>query len=176
MHRQRGFPNCYFPFPRSLRAAGPSPPAAFGQNLITIVDGGRFAQRRGHRTVLAFAQLNRVAHRLLVELPAQFVDDLELGPHSRPLGSTLAGNLANDATVDELITIPANRVLAGTNVLAVQVHQSAATSSDIVFGLAVDATKSQTNCVQAPVVINEILANNETITNADGTVTGWVEL
>ncbi len=81
-----------------------------------------------------------------------------------------------DATADEYFTIPAARLVPGTNVIAVEVHQVNSGSSDIVWGLALDAVRSFTNCTSPTAVLNEVLANNRSYTNADGSVTDWVEL
>lgn len=81
-----------------------------------------------------------------------------------------------DATVDELFAIATNNLVAGTNVIAVEVHPSGATDGDIVFGLALDVVRTVTNCAGAYVALNEVMANNRGHTNADGTVTDWVEL
>ncbi|MFO1498863.1 MAG: lamin tail domain-containing protein [Verrucomicrobiota bacterium] len=52
-------------------------------------------------------------------------------------------------------------VLTGTNILAVEVHQTASDSSDIVWGLALEATRTVTNLpppALRPVVLNELRA------------------
>ena len=90
-------------------------------------------------------------------------------------GSGAAGS-NTDADVDELFTIPAALLRPGLNFIAVEVHQVNATSSDIVWGLAVDAVRSTTNCAPPSVVLNEVLAKNLSYTNADDSVTDWVEL
>lgn len=59
---------------------------------------------------------------------------------------------------------------AGTNVLAVEVHQANSGSGDLVWGMALDATRSFTNCPSdgsISVALNEVLANRTTLQN------GW---
>jgi hypothetical protein len=90
-------------------------------------------------------------------------------------GSGAIGS-GTDATVDEYFTIPSAWFHLGTNVIAVEVHQVNANSSDIVWGMGLDATRSITNCATAVAALNEVMANNQSYTNADGTVTDWVEL
>lgn len=97
-----------------------------------------------------------------------------------------AGNISNltfgsgaigggtDADVDESLVIPANLLPPGTNVIAVEVHQVNSGSSDIVWGMALEANRFITNVTT--VVLNEVLADNGSLTNADGTLTDWVEL
>jgi hypothetical protein len=42
--------------------------------------------------------------------------------------------------------------------------------------MALDAALTATNCAQNPVVLNEVFANNQTLTNALGRTPDWVEL
>jgi len=53
--------------------------------------------------------------------------------------TTLADSTINNAGVQGPFAIPTDNLLAGDNVLAVEVHQRGSTSSDIVMGLAMDA-------------------------------------
>jgi hypothetical protein len=87
---------------------------------------------------------------------------------------TFGGDTASgDADSDELFTIPGNLFHVGTNIIAVEVHQVDNSSTDIVWGLALEATRLVTNSTS--VIINEVLADNGSFTNADGTITDWVE-
>jgi hypothetical protein len=81
-----------------------------------------------------------------------------------------------DATVDETFTIPGSLLHPGTNLIAAEVHQSSASSSDILWGMALDATLTIVTTNFTTVILNEILANNSYLTNADGTTSDWVEL
>jgi len=81
----------------------------------------------------------------------------------------------------ELLTFPPSALVQGDNVLAAEVHQQATTSSDDVFGMALSAVKSVTNIITSggsftPVVLNEVLADNQTLTNANGQLSDWIEL
>ena len=73
-----------------------------------------------------------------------------------------------------------NRLLVGDNVLAVEVHQINIGSSDDVFGMQLNAVQDTTNIVTmttgSPVVLNEVLASNRSLTNLDGSTSDWVEL
>lgn len=91
------------------------------------------------------------------------------------LGSSATGT-NGDATADELFTIPPGWLSLGTNTIAVEVHQSATTSSDIVWGMALDATLTVTNCDERGLVLNEVFARNESFTNELGHASDWVEL
>ncbi|HEY5910104.1 MAG TPA: lamin tail domain-containing protein [Verrucomicrobiae bacterium] len=94
--------------------------------------------------------------------------------------STLANSLVpytgNDAVADDVFTFPGSALHVGTNWIAVSVHQQNTTSSDIVWGLALDANLWITNYLQGQVVLSEVIANNRSVTNSDGSITDWVEL
>ena len=90
--------------------------------------------------------------------------------------TTLANSSPNEPAFDTF-TIPGSSLAVGDNVMAVEVHQNATSSSDILFGLALHATRATTNCSSGGLVLNEVMANNLSVTNAGGTnATDWVEL
>ncbi len=92
-------------------------------------------------------------------------------PSGAPAYSTFASRNVGDATT-EFFTAPAGLLVLGTNVLAVEVHQVNASSSDIVWGLALDASRTETNCAPAGVLdlaLTEVLAWN-------GSGAGFVEV
>src|SRR5258706_338480 len=98
----------------------------------------------------------------------------------RTPGGTITATTLPSATVGnavlETFTTTAS-LSAGAHTLAVEVHNSAnPSSSDIVWGLAIDATRSVTNCIERNVVLNELMANNQSVTNSDGSVSDWVEI
>ena len=82
---------------------------------------------------------------------------------------------ANTEAAEETIFLPANLLVQGDNVLAVEVHQVNATSSDMVWGMKLDAERSS-EMPASLVVINEVLARNESSPNPDASLAGWVEL
>ena len=88
----------------------------------------------------------------------------------------------SDAVV-ETITIPTTSLVVGDNVIAVSVHQNsavdqsaAAGSSDITWGMKLDATVPVAGSSTAAIVINEVFANNATLTDPDGSLSGWIEV
>jgi hypothetical protein len=91
--------------------------------------------------------------------------------------TTFTSSTATEPATDAL-NIPISALVQGDNVMAVEVHQSTATSSDIVFGLSLAATHtvSVTNVTGVNIVLNELLASPGTLTNIDGTSTDWVEI
>jgi hypothetical protein len=102
------------------------------------------------------------------------VNRIRLG--SGATATTFAGN-TTDGTTDTF-TIPVSAVVQGDNVMAVEVHQSTAASTDVVFGMSLAATKtvSITNTSAIALVLNEVFASNGTFTNSDGSITDWIEL
>ena len=122
-------------------------------NLYTIIDDG------------AVFYLNGQEFQRLHMSPGTVTYDTHASDHESELEGPFTVSLTN--------------LVAGDNVMAVELHQVNATSSDIVLGLSLTAELYQTNSVDqgsAAVQINEVLAINTTWTNADGTVSDWVEL
>ena len=86
-------------------------------------------------------------------------------------------SVSGDATLVGPVYLPTTNLVQGTNVLAVEVHQNAGSSSDVTLAMTLDLTQSTTNIVgNAAVVLNEVMANNQSFTNQDGSTTDWVEL
>lgn len=84
-----------------------------------------------------------------------------------------------DATADETFALPASALIPGRNVIAAEVHQSSTNSSDITWGMALVASKTVTHSVPgsaAPILLNEVLANHSSLTNAPGALGDFVEL
>lgn len=77
-----------------------------------------------------------------------------------------SGSVGNAAP--RTIALPSGQLRVGTNVLAVEVHQANPTSSDMVFGLKLDAIPGANTERESGVVINEVVA--------DGSTPDWVEL
>ena len=95
-----------------------------------------------------------------------------------PSYSTFASRNVGNATT-EFFTVPASALVQGTNVIAAEVHQVNADSSDIVWGLEVNAARTYTNCAPGSVLnlaLNEVLAANHTLTNLNGATADFIEL
>ena len=93
--------------------------------------------------------------------------------------STIASTNVSNAAV-ETITLDSSLLAVGDNVLAVEVHQQhpvgTQTSSDITFGLKLDATVTTTVSGGNAIVLNEVLPINTSFQNPDSSFAGWVEL
>ena len=92
--------------------------------------------------------------------------------------STFATRTVDNAVL-EFFTLPADVLVSGTNVVAAEVHQANAGSTDIIWGLGIDASRTVTNCAPGSlvtVVLNEILADNQSLTNHNGRASDFIEL
>ena len=91
------------------------------------------------------------------------------------LNNTLAAQNVLDATYAGPINISPTNFVAGTNVLAVEVHQAASSSADITFGVLLEGIG-----IDPPgsggVRLNEILADNASLADVNGATPDWVEL
>ncbi len=95
------------------------------------------------------------------------------------LFTSTATDQANEG-VAEVVTISPNALVLGDNVMAVEVHQVNATSSDDVFGMSLSAIQFTTNIIRqvfgVPLVLNEILTRNRSFTNHAGHTAGYLEI
>ncbi len=109
-----------------------------------------------------------------------YLNGVELLRENLPAGGIAYTNLAianiNSASFNGPIIVPANALLTGTNWLAVEVHQATTTSTDMAMGVELTATFAVTNTLAMPVVLNEVLADNRSFTNAAGRAVDYVEL
>ncbi|HMJ91915.1 MAG TPA: lamin tail domain-containing protein [Candidatus Acidoferrum sp.] len=94
---------------------------------------------------------------------------------ANPVLYSSSGQNSSEPAFD-LISVNPTNLFNGENVLAVEVHQSDSGSSDDVFGLGLGASKATTNIIQIAVVLNEVMANNQSFSNVDGTISDWLEI
>jgi len=87
--------------------------------------------------------------------------------------STLATRTVGDAVYEGPFAISTASLAQGENVLAVEVHQSANNSSDIVFGLSLEATVP---AITGDLVLNEIAARNRGSVPNGAQTPDWIEL
>jgi len=108
--------------------------SGFSINLTTVLDDGAIVYLNGYPVLT-----NRM-------------------PQGQISYSTLASSTVDNAIL-EYFSIPPDHIIPGTNIVAVEVHQASANSSDIVWGMALDAIKTVTNysgSLQTAVVLNEV--------------------
>ena len=109
----------------------------------------------------------------VVHLNGEAVFWLGYDEGEQPGYGDLAHTTILNASIEGPFSIPAASLVQGDNVLAVEVHQTAANSSDIVLGMQVDI---QTVDTSVAVVLNEVLAANRSYTNQGGRISDWVEV
>lgn len=86
---------------------------------------------------------------------------------------TFANSTVGTAFEEGPVVIPPSALVSGDNVIAVEVHQSTSTSSDLVFGLSLEGTIP---AVTGTLVLNEIMADNASTIVNGGTYPDWIEI
>jgi hypothetical protein len=109
-----------------------------------------------------------------------YINGAEVWRSGMPEGAisyaTPASRTVGDAVYEPAsgwFTIPASSLVAGENTIAAEVHQVTVESSDVVFGVALEADVAS---LLGDLVINEVLALNETGITNGGRHPDWIEL
>jgi len=79
----------------------------------------------------------------------------------------------------EYFSVAGSGMVVGTNVIAVEVHQTGTNSGDVVFGLSLEASRFYTNCLPSevlPVRLSEILSSTRPTTNHVGAIADFIEI
>ncbi len=97
---------------------------------------------------------------------------------ANPAYADYAASTVSTASFNGPNEVPTTWLVPGDNVLAVEVHQANAGSSDVTFALKLFQSLSTTNVTGGaePIVLNEVLARNYGLAESDGTHPDWVEL
>ena len=147
---------------------------------LTVASGKITFYFRTHFNLPANINLSELQVTHAIDDGAVFyLNGVEAGRFNMPAGAitfTTQAASSHEASALETITISPASLVPGDNVLAVEVHQQGLNSSDIVFGLRLDAVIVTNTPGLAGVVINEVLANNANIEEADGSKPDWVEI
>ncbi len=147
---------------------------------LTVAGGKITFYFRTHFNVPAGLVISSLQATHAIDDGAVFhINGVEAGRFNMPGGTIGFGTQASgshEATSLETISLSLASLVPGDNVLAVEVHQQGFNSSDIVFGMKLDAVILTNPPSAAGIVINEVLANNQSFTNLDGSVSDWVEL
>src|SRR5207249_9378704 len=149
-------------------------------------------QAGGHITVYyrthfqwngGLTDFNLVSTNFVDDGAVYYLNGVRVGSLRMPATVTFSTTATLQPTegVPEIVLFPTNNLAIGDNVMAVEVHQVNNTSSDDVFGIQLSAVQFTTNIITTttvgvPVVLNEILASNHSLTNADGGTSDWLEL
>ena len=126
---------------------------------LLLVNGARLRTYYFRTTFFATNTLDSsyqlIASNLVDDGAVFYLNGREVGRlriNGTPSRTTLASATpptGGDATVFELLTFPSSAILAGTNLLAVEVHQQSDSSSDVVFGMSLVAVQGF-----APVILD----------------------
>lgn len=163
-----------YPFP--FRTYIPAPNQAGGK--ITVYYRTHF-QWNGSLTNYTLVSTNFVDDGVVYYLNGVRMSASIRMPATGVTYNTLAtGQISTEGT-PEYLTFT-DRPVLGDNLLAAEVHQINTTSSDDVFGFQLNAVQFVTNVITTvtgtPLVINEVLASNHSLTNVNGSTSDWVEL
>lgn len=109
-------------------------PNAVSLRLYTVIDDGAVFYLNGNRIYSARMPIGTITY------------------------STLASGTVGDASLEGPIDLPSTYLVRGTNVVAVEVHQSSSGSSDIVFGMSLE-TKPGNVAIATPGAANSIRAS-----------------
>jgi len=93
---------------------------------------------------------------------AVYVNGTEVGRNNLPSGALLFTTLASGTNngVNTIYTVPVNLLKEGENVIAVEVHQGAVTSSDLIFNMSLTCDQSATPIVETSAVYNTVLSKD----------------
>jgi len=94
-----------------------------------------------------------------------------------PVNATTTASLnVGDAVYQGPFGLALTNLVPGLNVLAAEVHQNSSASGDLAFGLELSGLIVTNSPALAGVVINEVLANNSSLEEPDGSKPDWVEI
>ncbi|MDB6031503.1 MAG: Spore coat protein CotH, partial [Verrucomicrobiales bacterium] len=148
---------------------------------VTPTNGQVTFYFRAHFNVPINASYTSLQFRHIVDDGAIFyLNGSEVGRFNMPAGAVSSTTLTTASVGDGAyvgpVTIPASLLIPGDNVFAVEVHQAAANSSDVAMGVELQGLIVTNSPAAAGVLINEVLANNSSLAEPDGSRPDWVEL
>ncbi|MCX8156387.1 MAG: lamin tail domain-containing protein [Verrucomicrobiae bacterium] len=172
-------------------AAWPSGPGLFGkpQSISYPIPTGTLLNELGQTTVYFRTRFVYTGETNGFQLAlSHYIDDgavvylngTEILRYNMPAGTIVHSNNASasvsgNAPLIGPLMLPLTGLVAGTNVLAVEVHQASG-STDMAMAMNLTLTRSITNITGGAVVINEVFALGENYTNVLGVASDWVEL
>jgi hypothetical protein len=109
---------------------------------ITVYFRTRFPYSQGFSGVSLYAE-NFVDDGAIFYLNGAQVGRIRMGVNATNF--TSLAQTVNPEGQSFFLSIPTEALVSGENVMAVEVHQSSATSSDVIFGMALTALTARTN-------------------------------
>jgi hypothetical protein len=138
---------------------------------------------RAHFNVAAGVTYNSLSFRHIIDDGAVFyLNGVEIPgsrfnmPGGAVNGAVFALSTTSVGSYVGPVNVPVSMLVTGDNVFAVSVHQSANNSSDVAMGVELNAFIVTNSPASAGVLINEVLANNMSVAEPDGSTPDWVEL
>ncbi|HTD68714.1 MAG TPA: lamin tail domain-containing protein, partial [Candidatus Limnocylindria bacterium] len=153
-------------------------PEAIGTGLTVSAQKTNFYFRTAFNFTGNLANVSLSLRHVVDDGLIVYLNGAEVWRLGMPTGAvdsaTLSSRSVDNAVYEGSFAIPSTSLVLGTNVLAVEVHQQAAASTDIVFGLQLDDSTTVTNAPSQTSVAPVQLAFNEmsSVTNAQF----WVEI
>ncbi len=162
-------------YPYPFQTAIPAPSQSGGH--ITVYYRTHFSWTE------ALAEFQLIATNYVDDGAVFYLNGVEVGrlrvSADPVLYASTASNQDNEGAPERLV-FPTNSLVRGDNVIGAEVHQANSGSSDDVFGVSLAAIQFTTNIVTqtfgVPVLLNEVLARNQTLTNHLGHTADYVEL
>ncbi|HSB93311.1 MAG TPA: hypothetical protein VLC28_09350, partial [Flavitalea sp.] len=106
-----------------------------------------------------------------------YVNGVEVNRNNMPSTaitySTLASTASDNGTIVQTFTVPASAFLSGTNIISAEVHQSAASSTDLAFDLELTATINPTPPPPSSDVLLTFNSNWKYLDNGTNQGTAW---
>ena len=151
---------------------------------IGVVATGKIPYHfRTHFTVGSLSNITSLQISNAIDDGAIFyVNGIEVGRFNMPSGPVTTNTPASSAVSDAVwslaspATFGVTNLVPGDNVVAVEVHQAAGTSQDMIFGLRLDGLIVTNPVPVGGLVINEVLANNSSGLEVEGRTPDWIEL
>jgi hypothetical protein len=98
-------------------------------------------------------------------------------PSGTITSTTQALSAVGDATtISQAIDVPVSYLVAGNNLLAVEVHQSGTGSTDVVFGMTLDGVEVVATAPPAPLRVTEVMYNPPGNADINGDENEFIEL
>jgi hypothetical protein len=176
--------SAWFSGPALLGQYTPTRPQVLPEPIRTVTptnEGFITFYFRAHFNVASNTVFNSLQFRHIIDDGAVFyLNGTEVNRFNIPGGPVTWAVTANpgvsDASYQGPFAISTGLLVPGDNVFSVEVHQSAGNSSDVAMGVELQGLIVTNSPVLAGLQINEVLANNASLEEPDGSKPDWVEI